>query len=110
MKRRNLVKIREVLGHEVHTHECVKSIGYTLVLCECKIRALKLCLLRHELWIKKFTKIQSWLLKDILSRGGYKYFIDILRDNQYWSIEFALNEEWAVMSQAWLTTLTARYD
>ena len=55
-------------------------------LCECEVRALKLCLLRHELWINKFTKTQSWLLKDILSRGGCKYLIDILRDNQNWSI------------------------
>ena len=73
------------MGHEVHTHECVKSIGYTLVFVRMQNKSSKVMSFRHELWINKFTKIRSWLLKDILSRGGCKYLIDILQDSQYLS-------------------------
>ena len=48
-ERRNLVKIREVLGHEVHTHECVKSIGYTSVFVRMRNKSSKVMSLRHEL-------------------------------------------------------------
>ena len=74
------------MGYEVHTYECVKFIGYTLVFVRMQNKSSKVMSFRHELWINKFTKTQSWLLKDILSRGGYKYLIDILRYNQYWSL------------------------
>lgn len=49
MKRRNLVKIREVLGYEVHTHECVKSIGYTLAFVRMQSKSSKVMSFRHEL-------------------------------------------------------------